>query len=84
MFVFNQRTAWGVGFSIDSDVFGDWSGCIAFDVVSYAVQNFRTTASRDGRGIASYSMDGFGLLVESSCNNHFLSKRRIASRISLF
>jgi S-formylglutathione hydrolase FrmB len=41
---------------------GDWEGYIADDLVAYMDKNYRTIASRDGRGLAGHSMGGYGTI----------------------
>lgn len=62
MVVSNQNTAYGGSFYSNSGVFGNWEDFTAFDVVAYVDKNFRTIASREGRGIAGHSMGGYGAL----------------------
>jgi len=62
MVVSNQKTSYGGSFYSNSGVFGDWEDFTAIDVVSYVDKNFRTIASREGRGIAGHSMGGYGAL----------------------
>jgi len=41
---------------------GDWEGYVADDLVTYMDKNYRTIATRDGRGLAGHSMGGYGTL----------------------
>ena len=62
MVVSNQKTGYGGSFYSNSGVFGNWEDFTAFDVVAYVDKNFRTIASRQGRGITGHSMGGYGAL----------------------
>ncbi|MGB7325994.1 MAG: alpha/beta hydrolase-fold protein [Rubripirellula sp.] len=62
MVVSNQKTAYGGSFYSNSGVFGNWEDFTALDVVAYVDKNYRTIASREGRGIAGHSMGGYGAL----------------------
>jgi S-formylglutathione hydrolase FrmB len=46
----------------NSSVAGDWEDFIVKDVVQYMDENYRTLASREGRGIAGHSMGGYGAI----------------------
>src|SRR5687768_3498989 len=41
---------------------GNWEGYVADDLVAYMDKNYRTIASRDGRGLGGHSMGGYGTL----------------------
>jgi S-formylglutathione hydrolase len=47
----------------NSVVTGRWEDYIVNDVINYTDANFRTLAVRESRGIAGYSMGGFGALT---------------------
>jgi S-formylglutathione hydrolase FrmB len=50
------------GFFRNSPVAGNWEDFIVSDLVSYVDSHYRTVGSRKGRGIAGWSMGGYGAL----------------------
>ena len=56
------RNAFGGSFYVDSPVTGNWAQAITEDLVSAIDGSYRTLDSRDSRGIAGFSMGGFGAL----------------------
>ena len=50
----------GGSFYVNSPVIGNWEDHIVKDVVSYIDSNFKTIADSKSRGIAGFSMGGFG------------------------
>jgi enterochelin esterase-like enzyme len=56
------RNALGGSFYVDSPVTGNWAQAVYEDVVGYVDANYPTIAERDSRGIAGFSMGGFGAL----------------------
>jgi S-formylglutathione hydrolase FrmB len=58
----NCMNAYGGCMYSNSVTAGDWEGYIADDLVAYMDKNYRTIASRDGRGLAGHSMGGYGTL----------------------
>lgn len=50
----------GGSFYVNSPVIGNWEDHIVKDVVSYVDSNFKTIADSKSRGIAGFSMGGFG------------------------
>jgi S-formylglutathione hydrolase FrmB len=55
-------TSVGGSFYVDSAANGDWESFVTQDVVEYVDANFRTLADAETRGIAGFSMGGFGAL----------------------
>lgn len=49
-------------FYVNGAASGDWEDYIARDVVAFADAAYRTTGTREGRGIAGHSMGGYGAL----------------------
>jgi S-formylglutathione hydrolase len=41
---------------------GNWEGYVAEDLVAYMDKNYRTIATREGRGLGGHSMGGYGAL----------------------
>ena len=58
----NGMNAYGGSMYSNSVTTGDWEGYIAEDVVAYMDKNYRTIATRDGRGLAGHSMGGYGTI----------------------
>jgi S-formylglutathione hydrolase len=56
----NGMNAYGGSMYSNSVTTGDWEGYIAEDLVAYMDKNYRTIATRDGRGLAGHSMGGYG------------------------
>jgi S-formylglutathione hydrolase len=56
------QNAMGGSFYVDSPVTGNWSQAIHDDLVAHVDRTYRTIASRDSRGVAGFSMGGFGAL----------------------
>lgn len=56
------QTSVGGSFYVDSPANGNWEQFVAEDVVGYVDANFRTLADAQTRGIAGFSMGGFGAL----------------------
>jgi enterochelin esterase-like enzyme len=56
------RNGLGGSFYVDSPVTGDWARAVHEDVVGWVDANYPTIAERDARGIAGFSMGGFGAL----------------------
>ncbi|MFA5015310.1 MAG: alpha/beta hydrolase-fold protein [Actinomycetota bacterium] len=54
------RTKLGGSFYVNSPITGDWEDHIVKDVVGYVDSNFKTIADSKSRGIAGFSMGGFG------------------------
>lgn len=52
----------GGSFYVNSPVSGNWEDFVVTDVVDYIDQNYRTLADVNSRGIAGFSMGGFGAL----------------------
>jgi S-formylglutathione hydrolase FrmB len=50
------------GGSMYSNTAGDWEGYVADDLVAYMDKNYRTIATREGRGLAGHSMGGYGTM----------------------
>jgi len=59
----NGRNKLVGSFYLDSSVAGDWEDYVVRDVVGYVDAHYRTLADRDARGLAGFSMGGFGALV---------------------
>lgn len=55
-------TRFGGSFYANSPVIGNWERFIARDLVGYIDANYRTIASREGRGLSGHSMGGYGTL----------------------
>jgi S-formylglutathione hydrolase FrmB len=58
----NAMNAWGGSMYSNSVTAGNWEGYIARDLVAYIDKNYRTIATRDGRGLAGHSMGGYGTI----------------------
>ena len=58
----NCMNAYGGCMYSNSVTAGDWEGYIADDLVAYMDENYRTIASREGRGLAGHSMGGYGTI----------------------
>ena len=58
----NGMNAYGGSMYSNSVTTGDWEGYIAEDLVAYMDKNYRTIATRDGRGLAGHSMGGYGTI----------------------
>jgi S-formylglutathione hydrolase FrmB len=58
----NCMNAYGGCMYANSPTTGYWENYIADDLVAYMDKNYRTVASRDGRGLAGHSMGGYGTL----------------------
>jgi S-formylglutathione hydrolase FrmB len=56
------ENAMGGSFYVDSPVTGNWAQAIHDDLVGHVDRTYRTIASRDSRGVAGFSMGGFGAL----------------------
>ena len=56
------ENAMGGSFYVDSTVTGNWAQAIHEDLVGHVDRTYRTIASRDSRGVAGFSMGGFGAL----------------------
>lgn len=54
--------SFGGGFYVDSPVTGNWAQAIWVDLVAAIDASYRTIAERDSRGIAGFSMGGYGAL----------------------
>jgi pimeloyl-ACP methyl ester carboxylesterase len=54
--------ALGGSFYVDSPVTGDWARAVHTDLVDAIDDGYRTLDSREARGIAGFSMGGFGAL----------------------
>jgi S-formylglutathione hydrolase FrmB len=55
-------TRFGGSFYSNSPTIGDWESFIAKDLVGYIDANYRTIATRAGRGLSGHSMGGYGTL----------------------
>jgi S-formylglutathione hydrolase len=58
----NAMNAFGGSMYSNSVTAGDWEGYVADDLVAYMDKNYRTIASREGRGLAGHSMGGYGTI----------------------
>jgi len=58
----NGMNAFGGSMYSNSVTAGNWEGYVADDLVAYMDRNYRTIASRDGRGLAGHSMGGYGTI----------------------
>ncbi len=58
----NGNGSLGGSFFWNSPVSGDWEDFVTDEVVGHVDANYRTIASRDGRGIAGFSMGGTGAI----------------------
>lgn len=54
------RNRLGGSFYVSSPVTGNWEDHIVNDVINYIDSNFKTIADSESRGIAGFSMGGFG------------------------
>lgn len=52
----------GNSYWVDSEKFGHFESAIIQDLIPYVDTNYKTIASREGRGIVGYSMGGYGAL----------------------
>lgn len=50
----------GGGWYTNSDASGHWEQAIVDEIVPFVDANYRTVATRDGRGLAGHSMGGYG------------------------
>jgi len=63
IFVMNdQRTSYLGSFYTNSTLTGNWSDFTAKDLVDYVDETYRTIPQSDSRGIAGWSMGGFGAI----------------------
>ncbi|MCB0195070.1 MAG: hypothetical protein KDJ65_24195 [Anaerolineae bacterium] len=60
--VISGRNMLGGSFYVNSPVSGNWEDFVITDVVNYIDQNYRTIANVNARGLAGFSMGGFGSL----------------------
>lgn len=58
----NAMNAYGGSMYSNSVTAGNWEGYIAEDLVAYVDKNYRTVATRSGRGISGHSMGGYGAI----------------------
>jgi S-formylglutathione hydrolase len=58
----NAMNGYGGSMYSNSVTAGDWESYIADDLVAYVDRNYRTIATRDGRGLGGHSMGGYGTL----------------------
>jgi S-formylglutathione hydrolase FrmB len=58
----NCMNAYGGCMYSNSVTAGDWEGYVAEDLVAFMDKNYRTIATRDGRGLGGHSMGGYGTL----------------------
>lgn len=58
----NAMNAYGGSMYSNSVTTGNWEGYVAEDLVAYIDKNYRTIATRDGRGLGGHSMGGYGTL----------------------
>lgn len=58
----DNNTLFSGSFYSNSSLIGDWTDFEAKELVDYMDKNFRTIATRDGRGISGHSMGGYGAL----------------------
>ena len=58
----NAMNAFGGSMYSNSVTAGDWEGYGADDLVAYMDKNYRTIATREGRGLAGHSMGGYGTM----------------------
>jgi len=58
----SHYTLYEGSFYSNSSLTGNWSDFEAKELVEYVDKNFRTIATRDGRGIAGHSMGGYGAI----------------------
>jgi len=58
----NCMNAYGGCMYSNSVTAGDWEGYVADDLVAYMDKNYRTIATREGRGLAGHSMGGYGTI----------------------
>jgi len=56
----DQRTSYLGSFYTNSSLTGNWADFTAKDLVNYVDKNYRTIPQSDSRGIAGWSMGGFG------------------------
>lgn len=60
--VVSGQNSLGGSFYVNSPVTGNWEDFIISDVVDYVDKNYRTITTEQARGIAGFSMGGFGAL----------------------
>jgi S-formylglutathione hydrolase FrmB len=60
--VVSGQNALGGSFYVNSPVSGNWEDFIVSDVVGYVDKNYRTLTTNVARGMAGFSMGGFGAL----------------------
>lgn len=58
----NSECKTGGTFCVNSPVTGNWEDHITKEVIEYIDNNYRTKANKESRGIAGFSMGGFGCL----------------------
>ena len=58
----DAQTLHNGSFYSNSVTIGDWETFIAHDLVAYIDGHYRTIATRSARGIAGFSMGGYGTL----------------------
>ncbi len=58
----------GGSFYVNSPVTGNWEDLIVTDIVGYVDTHYRTLAQSASRGIAGYSMGGYGALRICRCS----------------
>lgn len=58
----SHYTLYEGSFYSNSSLTGNWTDFAAKELVEYIDKNFRTIATRDGRGIAGHSMGGYGAI----------------------
>ena len=58
----DNNTLFSGSFYSNSTLTGSWTDFEAKELVAYMDKNFRTIASRNGRGIGGHSMGGYGVL----------------------
>lgn len=60
--IVSGQNALGGSFYVNSPISGSWEDFILSDVVGYVDENYRTMTTAEARGIAGFSMGGFGAL----------------------
>jgi S-formylglutathione hydrolase FrmB len=58
----NAMNAFGGSMYSNSVTAGNWEGYVADDLVAHMDKNYRTIATREGRGLAGHSMGGYGTI----------------------
>lgn len=58
----SNYTLYEGSFYSNSSLTGNWTDFAAKELVEYVDKNFKTIATRDGRGIAGHSMGGYGAI----------------------